>query len=129
MLRLILHVETVEEPRYRMTARTPEQSNMDLRVLYILNEIDEAKFCRKIQQREKALEKRRDICEVLQLITQVGADKYREAVISTDFDACIKDLMQLFQYANDTLGGISAMYDCVVPQFDLVNLSVTTVHP
>lgn len=129
MHRLIVHVQTTEEPRYRTTARTSEEANMDLRILYMLNEIDEAKFCTKIQQREKAVEKRRDIFEVLQLITQVGADKYREAVLSGDCDGCVKDLIELFHYANEALARISALYDCVVPQFDLATLTVSTTRP
>lgn len=120
----VLHIQTVEVPRYQTNARTPEELNMDLRILYILNEITEDVFCTKIQQREKALEKCRDIFDVLQLITQVGADKYREAVLSGQFDDCKATLKELFNYANTTLNAISRTYGCVVPNIEMDALNI-----
>ena len=80
----------------------------------------------KLQQREKCLEKRQDIFDVLQLIVQVSSDNLREAVLACDFTTCIKNMFGLFEYANETLQKISRMYACVVPQINVQSLTITT---
>ena len=123
--RLIIHIEQVEMPRYRVEAHDVEDRNMDLRVLYTLSEISEETFRQKIEQREKSYEKRRDIFEVLELVTQSGADSFRQTVIDHNFSLCTTNCVNLLTYANDTLQTIARRFKCVVPQMDVVNLGVT----
>lgn len=126
MHRLVLHVREDEMRRYELNRRTEEDRNVDLRVLYTLNELDEDKFCMKLQQREKCQEKRQDIFDVLQLIVQVSSDSLREAVLSCDFTTCVQSMGALFEYANETLQKVSRMYACVVPQINVQSLTITT---
>lgn len=124
--RLIVHIQADEILRYQRNANMEEENNRDLRILYTLHEINEDIFCQKIQQREKALEKCRDIFEVLQLIIHVGSDHFRDAILKNDFTECMQNIMGLFEYSNQALQNISHNYSCVVPQIDIVTLKITT---
>lgn len=123
--RLVVHAEAVELTRYAPAApRVGEQRNLDLRILYVLKELDQDSFCRKLQQREKAFEKRRDIHEVLQLVVQAGADLFRRAVRDHDFDALVAEMVALLHYVNEALRGVRANYGGIAPRFDVETLRV-----
>ena len=124
--RLIIHISEDELPKYRNNPRGEEEDNVDLRVLYSLHELEEERFCQKLQQREKSLEKRRDILEVLQLIVQVASDNFREAVSVQSFSSCIANVTGLFEYANQALQKISRSYSCVVPQVNTISFQIVT---
>ena len=114
LYRLAVHVDDVEVPRY-YTPDINEGTNLDLRIQYTLNEITKDNFKIKLQQREKKCEKRREIHQVLQLITQTSADFFRTALLEKDYNACIQSMTALIDYANGTMERISRKYGCVVP--------------
>ena len=114
LYRLALHIDDVEIPRYN-TPDINETTNQDLRIQYILNEISKDIFKAKLQQREKKVEKRREIHQVLQLIVQTSADFFRSALIEKDYNTCIQNMTALVDYANTTMEKISRKYSCVVP--------------
>lgn len=124
--RLVVHIQADEMGRYQRNANMEEENNRDLRVLYTLHEINEERFCQKLQQREKAMEKCRDIFEVLQLIVHVSSDNFRDAVLRSDFTECMQNIAGLFEYANKALETIGHRYSCVVPQIDIETLRIAT---
>tara|TARA_B110000046_G_C12997608_1_gene400722 strand:+ start:1006 stop:2181 length:1176 start_codon:yes stop_codon:yes gene_type:complete len=114
LYRLALHIEDVEVPHYD-TPDINENTNKDLRIQFTLNEITEAHFKSKLQQREKKADKCIEIHQVLQLVTQTSADCFRAAIIDHDYNTCIANMIALIEYANDILKKISRKYKCVVP--------------
>jgi hypothetical protein len=85
-------------------------------------------FKTKVQQREKKIEKQREIHQILQLIVQTAADFFRSALIEKDYNVCIQNMTALIDYANTTMEKISRKYSCVVPVMVKASARVNTVR-
>lgn len=113
--RIMSHVRTVELPSYHTDNI---QDNVDIRVQYMLNEIDEAKWKRLLQQRNKAREKKLEIHAVLDTFITVATDLFEKILASSTKqevkDVC-EEFTQLQTYVNTRLSKISHMFSCVVP--------------
>ena len=87
----------------------------------MLNEISDASFAQKLQQREKRLAKRREVHLVLVMLTQCMGDMFRALVLlapdATDDDLARhkREMKGLIDYCNASLAAISRVYGCVVP--------------
>ena len=114
--RLIIHTDGVERIRYRTDNVAAD--NRDIRIRFILNEIDGNKFKSMLQQREKATAKRLEIGLILTMIFDTSSDLLRQCVTEgcKDIPNYVTQLESLIQYANDALADISKQYGCVVPQ-------------
>lgn len=92
--------------------------NADLRVRYMLNDIDDVHFKRLLQQREKARKKKADIEQVIamlytvavEIIGGIGAAETREKVIED-----LEQLDKLMLYATEGMTRIKNKYNCSVP--------------
>lgn len=72
--RLTGHIQRVELPRFRVRI---EETNQDDRIKYMVNEITEEQFKVKIQRKEKANDKKRDIYAILDMVQTVSSDYMR----------------------------------------------------
>ena len=122
--RLIAHIEHQEMPRY--PTETQEETYLDLRIAYMLNDFDEDTFKKKLQQREKQIQKKKEIGLVLQMILHTGADLLRSMISNNESASNIHDqLFELLKYANSVFEKISITYNCVAPFISISNNYIT----
>jgi hypothetical protein len=115
-VRWITHIFHVERPRFQTNAIN---DNVDLRIKYMMNQIDKKKFKQTLQQREKASLKKQDIEQVLSMIYAVSSTILRNSMAcetAKEISECIKELIPLPAYAQASLAKISEKYNCVVPE-------------
>ena len=118
--RILVHIEQVEIPHYNII-RT-ERTNLDLRVKYMLNEITTNAFASKIQQREKAFEKKKDICMLLNMFVTLYCDFLRDIIDRRSVNHLLDQIDALVNYYNESMISVAKRYDCMVPliyDFDL----------
>ncbi len=115
---LINHLENHE---FRWEFRGVEEANAhelqyrELRIRYLMGEINEDGWKRSLQQIEKKLYKIRDIYNVLRLFTITSSDLLRQMVVrEITQDTCMIEVKALRSYVNTTLGEIRSRYNGIV---------------
>jgi hypothetical protein len=106
------HAYNVERHRYI----TRIEDNQDLRVKYMMNEIEEDKFKRLLQQREKARLKNREYEQVIEMAYTVSCDVYRgilDGKTHTDVLERVHELENLMKYADECMATIATKYNVV----------------
>ena len=88
-----------------------------MRIKYLNNEITEEQFKRTLQSREKTLEKKREILQVLNTCVVVGSEILRRLVEYQHIENVMKEISELQYFTNESMEKISKMYNCVVPVF------------
>lgn len=112
--RVYHHIEHVILPRYTVDIRN---DNRDLRIKFMLNDIPEEEFKKKIQQREKARQRKMDIRQVVEMLMTVLADLFQTFVADKNIDELVDALDELRTHYNTTLEGVSKRYtNCSVPK-------------
>ena len=110
--RLLNHVTAIELPRLRQEAQLGNDRNVDLRLQYLLKEIDREVWRRKLQQREKKRERAFAVMQVYDMFGAAATDFFREFVNGErGVDSTMNDLCALQRFANDSLGAISKRYN------------------
>lgn len=98
--------------------------NRDIRIKFMLNELTELEFKRKIQQREKAENKKRDIREVLVTYTTVATDIFQKYHTVHDANMNRNDFYIEFEnlrnYVKGLLDELHEVWKCTVPMFGVV---------
>lgn len=116
IIRFIHHINNILLPRYRTDM---VEENRDLRIRYMMNEIDEDKFKRLLQQREKARVKKQNIFMILQMfatsLTDIVQRIYTVGTDSNDVEMILTEVPNLRSYISDTLAQIAQRYNCAVP--------------
>jgi len=118
-LRGIRHMTHVEEPRYRVTDVV--HTNTDLRVRYLLNEIDDDQLAKTIIQRDTARKKKKAFHDIIVMITHTATDiinaihnllpeKNMERIFQQ-----VEVLDKLREYANKQFRRVGEMYKCKHP--------------
>lgn len=115
LMRRFLHFYEVDGHRYR-----PDivRDNAELRVKYMLKEIDEKHFMQILQQREKAQRKSREIYQVIETVNDVGAEIFRhmaEAASRRAVMAAYNELKTLLDYGREGFARIQKTYACTTP--------------
>jgi hypothetical protein len=118
--RFTTHVSTEEFDKYPSNPDIIDPAvNHDVRVRFLMNEIDEKKFKEILQQREKRRKKMHTIRLVLETFVAVSTDAMRNIVATRGcpaiVDKTIQDMEELRKYVNASLADVSKRYDCVVP--------------
>ena len=118
--RILSHILVVELPSYLDGNDVPlEEENRHERVKYMLGNIDENKFKKIIQQKDKARKKKKDISIVLNTIITIGSDIMNRLVNMKSRDE-IMNIMPEFDslrdYTNDIMRDMSKIYSCVTPR-------------
>lgn len=117
--RSIGHIQWACIPRYTTDNVT---DNRDLRVLYMINDIPELEFKRRIQKREKARQRKADIRQVCEMIVAVMSDLFQGLLETGDTAVFLESAGALKTHVNETMCKISARWsNCVTPKFILTN--------
>lgn len=131
MVRLRNHVQFFELRRYAVDF---VQDNRDLRIKYLLNEIDKIWFKRLLTQREKQADKKREYEQVLQMFSEVLLDLITTFVRSESAEAAMSlknELKALCGYTNESLENIGKIYKCKHPTIEhdeeLITMNIVTV--
>jgi len=76
MVRLLIHISSVEIPSMTPSyvRNIPQDPNRDIRIRYMMNELEESEFKTLLQKREKDRLKREEIGQILQTFLAVGDD-------------------------------------------------------
>ena len=123
IVRRTIHNERVELPQFRTLYL---EKNQELRVNYLLNEIDEETFKILIQRNDKKHRKNNEISQVIQVsITAVTdivfriIDNFKNSVCGEDkFDELMSEFNGVREYCNEIFKDISFAYDCVQYNFN-----------
>lgn len=115
------HIRAVVIPRYRETG-VDEETNRDLRIKYLRNELDEKNWIREIKKREKKREKNRAIQLALTMFVDTIDDLHGNIITSKNRDdirTYIKQLEQLEVYTNSVLSKIEKRFENQVPYISI----------
>lgn len=116
----IAHIRSVELPRY---VRNNNGNNEDLRVKYLMKEMDENKFKTLLQQRRKESNKKHEFSNILNMYTNSATDilyRYMYEIHSLpksiNLDKINKqyviEFISLQMYTSECLMNISKVYSC-----------------
>lgn len=119
MIRNINHILEIDVPKY--SNENVERYNLDLRIRYINNEIDEVQFKRLLSTAEKRREKNREIHNILTMYCHSAIDiihrvydnmyKYVNDLEDNQIDLNISDeIYALIKYVNENLSDICKLY-------------------
>lgn len=112
--RMYGHIQHVVIGRYRTDF---VEDNRDIRIKFMLSDFTDDVFKRKLQQREKARQKKTDIRQVLEMYQTVTVDLFQSLLTHKNVDKFLEELSILRDHVNDVLGVISKRYtNCSVPR-------------
>ena len=108
------HCQWALIPRYEININ---EDNRDLRIKFMIGDISEDEFKKKIQQREKARQRKTDIRQVVSMYVEVLNDLFQSLVQTKDVGALAVSLQELKTHVNTTLAAVSKRYtNCSVPR-------------
>lgn len=113
--RLLNHIQYVE--LRRLEDDTGEYA-LSLRKKFMLNQIDEEIFKRRIQEREKRENKKREIRKILEMITTVGREMLTEYIQHHRRESLYNEMTNLIDYTNQSIKLVNKNYQC---SFKLIN--------
>ena len=116
--RIITHVQHVELPRYHNVFN--ENDNQDLRINYLLGDINADVLKVTIQQREKKREKERAIRRAMEVLVQAGTDLLRRIMAEVNPEkkkSIVDEVDALRIYVNDLLAKVHERLKLSVPQY------------
>jgi hypothetical protein len=91
--------------------------NLNLRIGYMLNELDEATFKNILQRQEKFKEKQRDCAYIFEMLANTGGDLLRQYVLEPErHDELVDILQKLVNYSNEVFTTIRKRYNSAVPK-------------
>lgn len=107
------HIQFVTLQRYATNAL---EDNRDIRIRFMIRDFTEEVFKAKLQQREKARQKKVEIRQVLDMYQAVTTDLLQTLVQSKDVPAALTAFSQLRDHVNAEFAKISKRYtNCAVP--------------
>lgn len=115
VVRVCTHIEMVEIPYNTVNDII---DNRQLRISYILKELEEDEFKKILQRIEKANTKKRELALIYHMFCQTSADVVRrilqEHVTKEDIKNGFMELTEIRKYANDAIRNIARRYKCGV---------------
>ncbi len=117
-LMMARHVEYAEFPRYR--TQDVAIDNQDLRIAFLLKDFDADALKTKLQRREKAVNRKREIMDVLTMMVNVTAivmQRIEQGAERDAVEAAATELQALLEYTDESMKKISERYNCVTPRF------------
>lgn len=114
------------ELRFRYVAQPPSDfdSNRDLRVRYLMGEVERDAMKAVLQKRDKKRQKVNAINQVLSTLVNVSSDVFRSLVVElsgsqdiliVDLSGTVKLMQRLRSFINNALSRESSRFACVVP--------------
>jgi hypothetical protein len=117
-IRFINHTKDTDIPFFRISEGY--EDNLDLRVKYMMNQLDDKSFKKTLQSREKRNEIKHEYCNVLGMFVNCQTEIYfkMEHVMDTvlldamhvQIDELVNESNRLMEYTNECLKNISHMY-------------------
>ena len=106
------HCQWAVIPRYT----TGNHDNRDLRIKFMIGDVNEDEFKRKIQQREKARQRKGEIQQILEMYITVLSDLFQGFVNNGNCSELSESLNELRQHFNTTMTAVSNRYSkCSIP--------------
>ena len=91
--------------------------NRDLRIKLMIGDVSEDEFKKKIQQREKARQRKTDIRQVIEMLRAVLLDLFQDFAQTHNTTTLYLSLSELQTHYNETLDKVSKRYsNCAVPR-------------
>ena len=100
-------------PRYQEANIVTE--NRDLRIKYMIGDIQDDEFKKKIQQREKANQRKRDIRQVVEMYMTILTDLFQTFTSTRNVHYLHMNLEGLRDHYNTTINKVQFVYKCAVP--------------
>lgn len=101
-------------PRYRVN---DQEENRDLRIKLMIGDMNEEEFKRRIQQREKARQRKTDIRQVLEMYTAVVNDLFQMYIQDSQLAVLENSMKELWLHTTTTMGAVSKRWsNCAVPR-------------
>lgn len=116
--RIVSHVQHVEVARYHNVFN--QLDNQDLRIMYLLGNLDKELLKVEIQKREKRREKERAIRRAMEVLVQAGTDLIRRIMAETDPSnkrKIMEEVDALRIYVNELLAKIHDRLKLSVAQY------------
>jgi hypothetical protein len=101
------HNEMVVLPRFVENV----EDNRDLRIRYMIGDFDDENFKRRLQQREKAREKKRDIRSVIEMYQAVVLDIFQKIVVHKQTNY-FPELNAITNHTNEMFGVLAKTWGC-----------------
>ena len=120
MYGVIRHMRAVEIGRRYAVDDTPLfDRNLDVRIKYLQNQMDEKKMRSLLHAREKANNKKREISQVLMVFADVGLDILTEFIQNNRSKSVVAKVRSQFDsivtYCDESLTQLAERYKCVIP--------------
>jgi hypothetical protein len=107
------HIHHVVLGQYAVNA---VQDNRDLRIKFMIKDFTDEVFKKKLQQREKARQKKTEIRQVLEMYQAVTIDLFQSLLQHKDPSVTVQEFAQLREHTNEELRKVSKRYtNCSVP--------------
>lgn len=112
-LRLINHIENYT---LRWEYGNNPVDNSDLRIRYMMNEMEEERFKKAIQQRDKKYKKTQEFRDILHMVVNTSDDLLRQLVVDkSKMKEILETLVNLRDYTNRAFARIGSRYNGVAP--------------
>lgn len=121
--RTVDHCRWAVLPRYTVNGN---EDNRDLRIKFMIGDINEDEFKKKIQQREKARQRKTEFRQVLEMYMNVLSDLFQGFVMDKNCSDFAESLSELRRHFNTTMTTVSNRYSkCAIPftlgeNFDMI---------
>tara|TARA_B100000683_G_scaffold276274_1_gene329667 strand:+ start:384 stop:1682 length:1299 start_codon:yes stop_codon:yes gene_type:complete len=112
VVRVVRHIEDWERRRYNINAA----DNQHLRISYILDELGDADFKKRLQKTEKVVAKNREIWMIFEMLVNTLTDELRQFVQGKCESECEDAIAQLINYANGAFARVGTTYTQVAPR-------------
>jgi hypothetical protein len=113
--RAVTHTQHVLIPRYTVNMQA---DNRDLRIKFMIGDLADDDFKRKIQQRDKARQRKADIRQVCEMVMAVLTDLFQELDRSGNLQMFVDSVNGFREHVNVTLRKVSSRWsNCVTPNF------------
>lgn len=115
ILQYAMVIHHVEREHMYLDTRPPD--NLQVRVAYMLNDIEESDFKNFLQRQEKYKDKTRDLSNIFEMMANTGGDLLRQYVIEPHrHDEIVELLDKIIDYGNEIFESIRRRYNCRLPR-------------
>lgn len=124
-LRFLLHVQGICMRRYqRLAGRDSVQSEEELAVLYLMNDISEKVWMERLQRAEKRQRKYRMFSDIFESYVAACTDVFRCMSVPSYMPAhvtpevAVTHCTELWSIASNAMSAVCKLYDCKMPRID-----------
>ena len=113
--RAVTHTQHILIPRYTTNMQV---DNRDLRIKYMIGDLGDDDFKKKIQQRDKARQRKADIRQVCEMVMAVLTDLFQALDRTGNLQMFVDSVTEFRDHVNVTIKKVSSRWsNCVTPSF------------